>query len=119
MQSLQGQAFNESLWNFIAIPLIFLIFILGIILIVLAVKAHIKRISKALFILTGSSAVVMALSAIQPVPGEGYYPGRIGAAVEWLFFILAQYLCPILLLASVIGIIVLIRKKRIIARPGE
>ncbi|MFA5015057.1 MAG: hypothetical protein WC549_05900 [Actinomycetota bacterium] len=113
LQSLQGQAFNESLWNFIALPLIFIIFILGIILIVLAAKAHIKRISKALFILAGSSAVIMALSAIQPVPGEGYYQGRIGAAAEWLFFILAQYLCPVLLLASAIGIIVLIGKKRI------
>jgi len=79
----------------------------------LAVKVQIKRISKALFVLAGSSAVIMALSAIQPAPGEGYYPGRIGAAAEWLFFILAQYLCPALLLASVIGIIVLIGKKRI------
>ncbi len=119
LQSLQGQAFNELLWNFIAIPLIFIIFILGIILIVLAAKAHIKKILKALFILVGSSAVVMALSAIQPAPGEGYYPGRIGAAAEWLFFMLAQYLCPVLLLASTIGIIVLIGKKRIIARSGE
>lgn len=113
LQSLQGQAFNELLWSFIAIPLIFVIFILGIILIILAAKAHIKKISKALFILVGSSAVIMALSAIQPAPGEGYYAGRIGAAAEWLFFILAQYLCPALLLAGIIGIIVLIGKKRI------
>jgi len=114
LQSLQGQDFNYLLWNFIALPLIFLSFILGVVLIIRAAKAHFRKISKALLILVGSSAVIIALCAIQPAPGEGYYPGIAGAMAEWIFLILAQYLCPVVLLAGSIGIIVLIAKKRII-----
>ena len=96
-----------------------LFFPLGIALIVLASKAHFTKISKAFFILAGSSALCLAVSMGQPGPGAGYYPGRIGAVAEWAFFIIAQYLCPIALLAGVIGIIVLIAKKRIIAKENN
>ena len=92
-----------------------LFFPLGIALIVLAAKAHFTKISKSFFILKGSSALCIAVSIIQPGPGEGYYPGRIGAIAEWAFFILERYVCPIALLVGVVGSIVLIAKKRIIA----
>jgi len=118
IQSPQGQSTSNlfnSFWGFVGLPLFFLSFILGIILIILAAKAHFTKISKALFILVGSSAVGIAISAIQPAPGQGYYPGRIGAIAEWVFFILAQYVCPIALLVGAIGIIVLIARKNVIA----
>jgi hypothetical protein len=55
---------------------------MGIILIILAAKAHIKKILKASSILIESSAVITTLSAMQPAPGEGCYAGRIGTAAE-------------------------------------
>jgi hypothetical protein len=93
---------------------------LGIALIVLAVKAKFTKISKIFFILTGASAIGIVVGAMLHnlvyalfiiLFGEGFWAG-IGD--EPVFFILAVIVCPIILLAGLVGSIILMAKKRII-----
>lgn len=93
--------------------------LLGIVLIVLAAKARITRISKAFFILTGASAVgIVAGSVLHNLIyalfiklfGEGFW-GAMGD--EPVFFIFATIICPLALLAGSIGSIVLIARKKV------
>jgi hypothetical protein len=95
--------------------------IIGIALIILAVKATLSKTAKVFFILTGASALGMGLSAflhnlvyalLIKIFGEGIW-ANIGD--EPAFFILATIVCPIALLVGVIGSIVLIKKKKVIA----
>jgi len=97
--------------------------LLGITLIVLAARAKFTKISKAFFILTGSSAVgigfgaylhnlVFALFII--LLGEGFWE-RVGIGDEPVFFILATIIFPIALLVGAICSIVFIAKKKVIA----
>ena len=95
--------------------------IIGIALIILAAKANFSKIAKIFFILTGASALGMGLSAILhnlvyalliKIFGEGMWTSM---GDEPVFFILATMVCPIALLVGIIGSIVLIKKKKVIA----
>ena len=106
--------------QFISIPLMVILPILGIALIVLAARAKFIKISKAFFILTGASALGMTISGVLhnlvfalliKLFGEGFL-ARMGD--EPVFFILATIVCPLALLVGAIGSIILIAKKKII-----
>jgi cytochrome b561 len=93
---------------------------LGIAIIVLAAKAKITRISKAFFILTGASAAGMVVGSVLhnlvyalfiKLFGEGFWAGM---GDEPVFFIFATIVCPVALLAGIIGSIVLIAKKKVV-----
>lgn len=93
---------------------------LGIALIVLTSKAKLTKISKAFFILTGASATGIVVGSVLhnllyalliTLFGEGFFAG-IGD--EPVFFILSTIICPIALLVGIIGIIVLLIKKKVI-----
>lgn len=92
---------------------------LGIALIVLAAKAKFTRISKVFFILTGASAIGMVVGSVLHnlvyalfiiLFGEGFW-GNMGD--EPVFFIFAIIICPLTLLAGIIGSIVLMSKKKV------
>jgi hypothetical protein len=108
---------------FVGLPPIVVLSILGIALIVLAAKAKFTKISKAFFILTGSSALGMGASMVLhnlvyalliKLFGEGLWAGM---GDEPVFFILATIVCPLGLLVGVIGCIVLLAKKKILIQP--
>ena len=93
---------------------------LGIALIVLVSKAKFKKISKAFFILTGASAIGIVIGSVLhnflyafliKLFGEGFLAG---VGDEPVIFILATIICPVALLVGIIGIIVLIIKKKVI-----
>ena len=105
--------------QFISIPSMIILPTLGIALIVLAVRAKFIKISKAFFILTGSSAIGITVFGVMhnllfalliKLFGEDF-GARMGD--EPVFFILATIVCPIALLVGVIGSIVLIAKKKV------
>ena len=94
--------------------------LLGIALIVLAAKAKINRISKAFFILTGSSAAGIVIGSVLhnlvyalfiELFGKGFWAGM---GDEPVFFIIALVVCPIALLAGIIGCIVLIARNKVV-----
>jgi len=94
--------------------------LLGIALIVLAAKAKINRISKAFFILTGSSAAGIVIGSVLhnlvyalfiELFGKGFWAGM---GDEPVFFIIALVVCPISLLAGIIGCIVLIARNKVV-----
>jgi len=98
-----------------------LISIMGIALIILAAKTIFSKISKVFFILTGAAALGMGLSAVLhnlvfalliKIFGEGVWAGM---GDEPVFFILATIICPLALLVGIIGSIVLLKKKKVIA----
>jgi hypothetical protein len=106
---------------FVGMPLRVVLSLLGIALIVLAARARFTKISKAFFILTGSSALGIGLSIdlhnlvfalLIKLFGEGIW-GSMGD--EPVFFILATIVCPIALLVGAIGSMVFIAKKKVIA----
>jgi hypothetical protein len=108
---------------FVGLPPIVVLSILGIALIVLAAKAKFTKISKAFFILTGSSALGIGASMVLhnlvyalliKLFGEGLWAGM---GDEPVFFILATIVCPLGLLVGVIGCIVLLAKKKILIQP--
>ena len=87
------------------------------------VRAKITKISRAFFILTGSSAIGIGFGAYLhnlvfalfiKLFGEGFWE-RTGIGDEPVFFILATIVCPIALLVGVICSIVFIAKKKVIA----
>ena len=93
---------------------------LGIALIVLAAKAKLTKISKAFFILTGSSAAGIVVGSVLhnlvyalfiKLFGEGFWAGM---GDEPVFFIFATIVCPVALLVGIIGGIVLIAKKKVV-----
>jgi hypothetical protein len=106
--------------QFISIPSMVILSILGIVLIVLAARAKFTKISKAFFILTGSSALGITVfgvihnlffALLIKLFGDEF-GARMGD--EPVFFILATIVCPLALLVGVIGSIVLIAKKKVI-----
>jgi len=105
----------------IVFPSFAILSILGIVLIVLAARAKFIKISKVFFILTGSSALGIGVSSVLhnlvfalfiKLFGEGFWGGM---GDEPVFFILATIVCPLALLVGIIGSIVLIAKKKVIA----
>lgn len=107
--------------RFISLPSMVSLPILGIALIVLAARAKFTKISKAFFILTGASALGISVSGLLhnlvfalliKLFGEGFLAGM---GDEPVFFILATIVCPVALLVGVIGSIVFIAKKKVIA----
>ena len=93
--------------------------VLGIALIVLTKMAEITKISKAFFILTGASAIGMGLGVLLhnmvyailiKILGENAWTNM---GDEPVFFILATIICPIALLVGVIGVIVLLAKRKV------
>lgn len=91
----------------------------GITLIVLAKMAEITRISKVFFILTGASATGMVsgvlfhnliYAVLIKILGES---ARAEMGDEPVFFILATIVCPLVLLTGVMGIIVLLAKRKV------
>lgn len=93
--------------------------VFGIVLIVLAKMAEITKISKAFFILTGASALGMGLGVLLhnlvyavliKILGESAWAGT---GDEPVFFILATIICPLALIVGVIGIIVLLIKRKV------
>ena len=106
---------------FVGLPGRVVLSILGIALIVLAARAKFTKISKAFFILTGSSALGIGLSMILhnlvfalliKLFGEGFWAGM---GDEPVFFILATIVCPVALLVGAIVSIVLLARKKVIA----
>lgn len=106
--------------QFIIIPSVIILSILGIILIILASRAKFTKISKAFFILTGASILGIIASVVLhnlvfalliKLFGESFLANM---GDEPVFFIMATIICPAALLVGVIGSIVLIAKKRII-----
>jgi hypothetical protein len=107
--------------QFVSIPLMVILPIIGIALIVLVSRVKFQKIAKAFFILTGSSAIGITVFGVLhnllfalliKLFGEDF-GARIGD--EPVFFILATIVCPIALLVGIIGSIVLIAKKKVIA----
>ena len=107
--------------QFISIPSMVILPIIGIALIVLAARARFTKISKSFFILTGSAALgITVLGVLHNLVfalliklfGEGVWSSM---GDEPVFFILATIVCPIALLVGVIGSIVSIAKKKVIA----
>ncbi len=93
--------------------------VLGIALIVLTKMTEITKISKAFFILTGASAIGMGLGVVLhnlvyaiviKILGENAWANM---GDEPVFFILATIICPIALLVGVIGVIVLLAKRKV------
>jgi hypothetical protein len=106
--------------QFISIPLMVILALLGIALIVLVSRLKFKKIAKVFFILTGSSAIGIIVFGVLhnllfalliKLFGEAF-GARMGD--EPVFFILATIICPIALLVGVIGSIVLMAKKKVI-----
>lgn len=121
VSSMYGMYLIGQFIRFISIPSMVILCILGIVLIVLASRAKFTKISKAFFILTGASALGITVSGVLhnlvfalliKLFGENFL-AHMGD--EPVFFILTTIICPVALLVGVIGSIVLIAKKRIIA----
>jgi hypothetical protein len=113
--------FRSFIW--IGLPSYALLSLLGIALIVLAVRAKLTKISKAFFILTGSAATGTGISMVLHnllfglfilLFGEGFWE-RIGVGDEPVFFILAVIVCPLALLIGIIGGIIVIARKKILS----
>jgi hypothetical protein len=105
--------------QFISIPSMVILTVLGIALIVLVSRAKLQKLAKAFFILTGSAAIGISVFAVLhnllfalliKLFGEDF-GARMGD--EPVFFILATIVCPIALLVGIIGSIVLIAKKKV------
>ncbi len=112
----QGVDFVPSLF-FISGSLFFL---LGLALLILAVKAEIDRAFKKFLILTGAAAVgIFASMLLHNLVygafilwfGEGFWE-RIGLEEEPFFFMMAIFVCPLAYLVGTVGSIVLIIRRR-------
>jgi len=108
---------------FVSLPSIVILSLLGIALIILAVRARFTKISKVFLILTGSAAAGMGISIVLhnlvfgiliKLLGEGFWE-RTGIGDEPVFFILATIICPLALLAGIIGSIILIARKKVLS----
>ena len=103
-----------AIGQFMFIPLMVILPLLGIALIVLISRAKFQKIAKTFFLLTGSAAVGISVFAILhnflfalliKLFGENF-----GASMgdEPVFFILATIVCPIAFLVGIIGSLSLI-----------
>jgi len=106
-------------------PLLFLIsgslfFLLGLALLVLAIKVKTERIFKVFLILTGAAAVGIFISMLLhnlvygifiQLFGEGFWQ-RTGIEDEPFFFIMGIIVCPIAFLVGTVGSIVLMIRRR-------
>ncbi len=111
---------SNQIFNYVFFPGIVLLTILGTILIVMAARARIRKGLKYSFVLTGISAVGMPASAILHNVvyalmiyffGEDFW-GSQGNGDEAVFFILALFVFPALLIVSAIsGALILARAK--------
>ena len=113
-----------SQFRFSFIPLMIILPLLGIALIVLVTRIKIKKASKAFFILTGASAIGIAISGLLHNLLYALLIKLFGEAIwnnlgdEPVFFIFAVIICPIALLVGAIGTIVLLSRKRsLISHP--
>jgi hypothetical protein len=107
------------------VPLLFftfgpLFFLLGLALLILAVKVKTERTFKMFLILAGAAAVGMFASMLLhnlvyglfiQLFGEGFWQ-RIGIEDEPLFFIMAIFVCPLAFLVGAVGTIVLLVRRR-------
>ncbi len=125
MDSPLRQLLNDSLGvNFV--PMLFFIsgslfLLLGLTLLILAVKADIDRKFKSFLILTGAAAMGIFASmllhnlvygAFIQFFGEDFWE-RIGIGDEPFFFIMAIFVCPIAYLVGTVGsIVIIIRRKK-------
>jgi hypothetical protein len=105
--------FGMPLSGYVFFAVLAVFFGLGVTLLVLAVRAKLKKMPKAFLLLTGASAVGLPLSAVLHNAvyalfiyffGEGFWNG-IGD--EPVFFMLAVFVCPLAFLVGAIGSIVL------------
>lgn len=127
MESPLRQSINDSLGAYFVPTLFFvagsLFFLLGLALLILAVKADIEKTFKIFLILTGAAAVGIFASmllhnlvygAFIQLFGPDFWE-RTGISDEPFFFIMAIFICPVAYLVGTVGSIVLIsrRKKRI------
>jgi len=111
---------SNQIFQYVFFPGVVLLTILGIILIVMAARARIRKGLKYSFVLTGVSAVGMPASVILHnvvyglmiyFIGEDFWGGQDGGD-EAVFFILALFVFPALLIVSAIsGAIILARAK--------
>jgi hypothetical protein len=121
LMMIAGMYFNYIFFaGFISFSLFMIILaVFGIALIVLAKMAEITKISKVFFILTGASAIGMGLSVLLHNLIYAVLIKILGGSAwaktgdEPVFFILATIVCPIALLVGVIGIIVLLARRKI------
>ncbi len=128
MQLLMGpplrQLINDSLGINFAPALFFasgsLFFVLGLTLLILAIKADTDKILKRFLILTGAAAVGIFASillhnlvygAFTQLFGEDFWE-RTGIGDEPFFFIMAIFICPIAYLVGTVGSIVLMFRRR-------
>ncbi len=107
----------EPLARYVSIFLIFAFPVLGIALIILAAKVQTTKAIKAFLILTGSSAIGIALFGVLHnlfyVFLIKFFANRFGNDFdEAVFFTLATVICPLALLVGIIGTIILIYRKR-------
>ena len=115
---------HVSFWFVIFPSLVF--FLLGLTLIILAVKAELDRTFKKFLILTGASAVgIFASMLLHNLVygafilwfGEGFWE-RIGLEEEPFFFMLAIFVCPLAyLVGTVSSIVLMIRRKKHETQP--
>jgi hypothetical protein len=120
-----GQLINESL-GIDFVPSLFFIsgslfFLLGLTLLILAVRAEIDRTFKKFLILTGAAAVgIFASMLLHNLVygafilwfGEGFWE-RVGIEDEPFFFMLAIFICPLAyLVGTVSSIVLIIRRKK-------
>lgn len=128
MQVLMQQPLRESINNILGInfvPMLFLFsgtifFLLGLSLLILAVKAELDKTLKIYLIVTSASAVgIFASMVLHNLVyglfihfwGEDFWQ-RTGMEDEPLFFIMAIFVCPIAYLVGTIGSIVLFFRRR-------
>jgi len=110
---------HVSFWFVIFPSLVF--FLLGLTLIILAVKAELDRTFKKFLILTGSAAAGILVSmllhnlvygAFIQWFGEGFWE-RTGLEDEPFFFMMAVFVCPLAYLVGTVGsIATIIRRKK-------
>ena len=128
MQILMRPPLRESINSTLGInfvPMLFFVsgttfFLLGLALLILAVRAELDKILKKYLIVTGASAVGIFASMILHnlvyglfihFLGEDFWQ-KAGMEDEPLFFIMAIFVCPIAYLVGTIGSIVLIFRRR-------
>ncbi len=97
-----------------------LVFLLGLALLILAIKVKTERTFKVFLILTGAAAVGVFASMLLhnlvyglfiQLFGEGFWQ-RTGMEDEPLFFIMAIFVCPLAFLVGAVGTIVLVVRRR-------
>jgi len=128
MQVLMGPPLRQLLNNSIGVdfvPMLFfvsgaLFFMLGLALLILAIKTDINGIIKKFLILTGAAAVGVFASmllhnlvygAFIQFFGEDFWE-RIGMGDEPFFFIMAIFVCPLAYLVGTMGSIVLMFRRK-------